>query len=192
MWGGGRAVALTRYIAGFCSLTCLALLGLSLMCLEDVRSHMRTRPSTAYSHLADGKTGISRTLPESVSSSVLCERIELPFEFFNSSTGPYNPGAVRHPGTGEWVLVFTYDEARPAAPWAESGQQQAGGGAGRAACAHGARMSARLTRAARTADTAVAARAGAAPGQQPGPGPRPAGSRGAAAASPARGRGGHR
>jgi hypothetical protein len=113
MWAGGRAVALTRYIAGFCSLTCLALLGLSLMCLEDVRSHMRTRPSTAYSHPADGKTGISRTLPESVSSSVLCERIELPFEFFNSSTGPYNPGAVRHPGTGEWVLVFTYDEARP-------------------------------------------------------------------------------
>ena len=46
-------------------------------------------------------------------SSVRCNRINLPRQFYNATTAPYNPAAARHPGTKEWVLLHTFDEVRP-------------------------------------------------------------------------------
>ena len=46
-------------------------------------------------------------------SSVRCNRINLPPQYYNATTAPYNPAAARHPGTKEWVLLHTFDEARP-------------------------------------------------------------------------------
>ncbi|KAK9818993.1 hypothetical protein WJX81_003370 [Elliptochloris bilobata] len=108
MWTSASRLAVTRTFAGVCSFTCLALLALSLLCLENFRSHLRERPSKAYSHPSENEVGISRTV--SVPSAVRCDRIELPWEYHNASSAPYNPGAIRHPRTGEWLLVFTYDE----------------------------------------------------------------------------------
>jgi len=44
-------------------------------------------------------------------SARLCKRFSLPSEYFNDTSGPYNPAAARNPKTGEWLLLFTYDEA---------------------------------------------------------------------------------
>ena len=43
-------------------------------------------------------------------SSVRCNRISLPSRFYNATTAPYNPAAMRNPVTGNWVLVHNYDE----------------------------------------------------------------------------------
>ena len=99
---------MTRTFAGICSVTCFCLLVLSLLCLEDFRSHLKSRPSKAYNHPSEREVGISRTV--SVPSAVRCTRINLPRRYYNSTSAPYNPGAVRHPRSGEWLLVFTYDE----------------------------------------------------------------------------------
>jgi len=50
-------------------------------------------------------------------SAVRCNRISLPARFYNESTGPYNPAAVRHPTSGEWYLFHTYDEVSPQPSW---------------------------------------------------------------------------
>lgn len=99
---------MARTFAGICSVTCFCLLVLSLLCLEDFRSHLKSRPSKAYNHPSEREVGISRTV--SVPSAVRCARVDLPRRYYNSTSAPYNPGAVRHPRSGEWLLVFTYDE----------------------------------------------------------------------------------
>jgi hypothetical protein len=45
-------------------------------------------------------------------SSVRCNRIRLPAQFYNDTTSPYNPAAMRHPSTGMWYLLHTFDEVR--------------------------------------------------------------------------------
>ncbi len=45
-------------------------------------------------------------------SSVRCNRIRLPAHFYNDTTSPYNPAAMRHPSTGVWYLLHTFDEVR--------------------------------------------------------------------------------
>ncbi len=45
-------------------------------------------------------------------SSVRCNRIRLPAQFYNDTTSPYNPAAMRHPSTGLWYLLHTFDEVR--------------------------------------------------------------------------------
>ena len=49
--------------------------------------------------------------PAQFQSARLCKRISLPSEYLNDTSGPYNPAAARDPNTGEWLLLFTYDEA---------------------------------------------------------------------------------
>ena len=54
------------------------------------------------------QVGVSATVTPA--SSVRCSRIKLPARLHNSTTGPYNPAAARHPVTGEWLLLHTLDE----------------------------------------------------------------------------------
>ena len=42
-------------------------------------------------------------------SSVRCNRIILPARFYNATTAPYNPAAMRHPVSGDWLLMHTFD-----------------------------------------------------------------------------------
>lgn len=42
-------------------------------------------------------------------SSVRCNRISLPARFYNATTAPYNPAAMRHPVSGDWFLMHTFD-----------------------------------------------------------------------------------
>eukprot|EP00884_Botryococcus_braunii_P008167 jgi/Botrbrau1/17351/Bobra.0015s0095.1 len=93
---------------------CLILLvgiGLCLLSLEDFRSGVRQvviSVPLASSVTKDNSIGYSGTVKPA--SAVLCNRIQLPDQYYNESQGPYNPAAIRHPKTGEWTLVFTYDE----------------------------------------------------------------------------------
>ena len=50
-------------------------------------------------------------------SSVRCNRISLPPQYYNATTAPYNPAAARNPATKEWLLLHTLDQARPLRPW---------------------------------------------------------------------------
>ena len=47
-----------------------------------------------------------------VQSARLCNRIDLPRQWLNETQGPYNPAAIRHPKTGEWLLFFRIEEVR--------------------------------------------------------------------------------
>ncbi len=65
--------------------------------------------------LAGHTTLARRPISASVSpaSGVRCSRISLPARYYNATTAPYNPAAMRHPGTSEWYLLHTYDQVRP-------------------------------------------------------------------------------
>ena len=103
-WG----VASQRLIGSFLLLTFL-MLGVSLIFLEDLRVNLRqvlTGSSAA--------SGLSATISGTVqpASALRCNRLNLPASYYNESQGPYNPAAVRHPVTREWLLLYTYDEVR--------------------------------------------------------------------------------
>lgn len=84
-----------------------ALLG-TLVYWQDIRS------SATESLAASGKAA-RRTISASVepASSVRCNRISLPKQYYNATTAPYNPAAMQHPATNEWFLLHTFDEVRP-------------------------------------------------------------------------------
>ena len=103
--GGGWAAH--RLLGPFLLLTFL-MLAASLIFLEDVRISIRQVLSDNGVQNSFPRPTISGSvLP---SSAVRCNRIELPAAYYNDSQGPYNPAAIRHTITGEWLLVYTYDE----------------------------------------------------------------------------------
>ena len=91
------------------ALVLLVLTILSLVYMEDVTGSLRhvigspATPSGRHS-----RATISGLVQPA--SAVRCNRITLPPQYYNESTGPYNPAAVRHPTSGEWYLFHTYDE----------------------------------------------------------------------------------
>jgi hypothetical protein len=97
----------TRLLGPFLLLTFL-MLAASLMFLEDLRMSVR------QALIGKGPLGGYReaTISGSVlpASAVMCNRIALAPSYYNESQGPYNPAAIRHPVTGEWLLVYTFDE----------------------------------------------------------------------------------
>ena len=84
------------------------MLAASLMFLEDLRASLH-QVLTGASHLSGSRES---TISGSVlpASAVKCNRIALAASYYNESQGPYNPAAIRHPVTGEWLMVYTYDE----------------------------------------------------------------------------------
>lgn len=103
--GGGWAAH--RLLGPFLLLTFL-MLSASLIFLEDVRVSLRQVLVGNGQQNSFPKPTISGSvLP---ASAVRCNRIQLPAAYYNESQGPYNPAAIRHPLTGEWLLVYTYDE----------------------------------------------------------------------------------
>ncbi len=83
------------------------MLGVSLLFLEDLRISVK-KVLVGASPQSNFRVTISGTvLP---ASAVRCNRLALPASFYNESQGPYNPAAVRHPISGEWLLVYTFDE----------------------------------------------------------------------------------
>jgi hypothetical protein len=83
------------------------MLGVSLLFLEDLRISIK-KVLTGGNATAGFRATISGTvLP---ASAVRCNRLTLPAMYYNESQGPYNPATVRHPSTGEWLLLYTYDE----------------------------------------------------------------------------------
>lgn len=104
---GGGAVS-QRLLGPFLLLTFL-MLGVSLIFLEDLRVSLRQvlTGSTASSGFRPTISGMVQP-----ASALRCNRLSLPASYYNESQGPYNPAAVRHPVTREWLLLYTYDEVR--------------------------------------------------------------------------------
>ena len=107
---GARA----RRAAWWAGAACALLLTATLLCLEDFRASVQQvavvvvgADPAAAAAAPGGLAGAVRP-----PSAVRCQRLALPARFHNESQGPYNPAAVRHPATGEWLAVLTYDEAR--------------------------------------------------------------------------------
>ena len=84
------------------------MLAASLMFLEDLRTSVRQVLNGTGSLSGPRELTISGSVVPA--SAVMCNRMALPAEYYNVSQGPYNPAAIRHPVTGEWLLVYTYDE----------------------------------------------------------------------------------
>lgn len=103
--GGGWAAH--RLLGPFLLLTFL-MLAASLIFLEDVRVSLRQVLTGTGTQSSFPKPTISGSVQPA--SAVRCNRIELPAAYYNDSQGPYNPAAIRHTLTGEWLLVYTYDE----------------------------------------------------------------------------------
>lgn len=91
------------------ALVLLVLTILSLVYMEDVTGSLRhVIGSPATPSGRQSRATISGLVQPA--SAVRCNRITLPPQYYNESTGPYNPAAVRHPTSGEWYLFHTYDE----------------------------------------------------------------------------------
>ena len=91
------------------ALVLLVLTVLSLVYMEDVTGSLRhVIGSPALPPGRQSRATISGLVQPA--SAVRCNRITLPSQYYNESTGPYNPAAVRHPTSGEWYLFHTYDE----------------------------------------------------------------------------------
>ncbi len=100
------------------ALVLLVLTVLSLLRMEDVTGQLR-RVIGSPVLLSDRQRAGTISGLVQPASSVRCNRITLPPRYYNESTGPYNPAAVRHPTSGEWYLFHTYDEVRSAAQLVE-------------------------------------------------------------------------
>jgi hypothetical protein len=83
------------------------MLGVSLLFLEDLRVSVQKVLIGSGSQTSFRATISGTVLP---ASAVRCNRLALPASYYNESQGPYNPAAVRHPISGEWLLVYTFDE----------------------------------------------------------------------------------
>ena len=105
-WLPTGGVVSQRLIGTFLLLTFL-MMGVSLIFLEDLRVSLR-QVLTGSSAASGLRTTISGTVQPA--SALRCNRLNLPASFYNESQGPYNPAAVRHPATREWLLLYTYDE----------------------------------------------------------------------------------
>ena len=105
-WLPSGGVVSQRLIGTFLLLTFL-MLGVSLLFLEDLRVSLR-QVLTGTSAASGVRMTISGTVQPA--SALRCNRLSLPASFYNESQGPYNPAAVRHPVTREWLLLYTYDE----------------------------------------------------------------------------------
>ncbi|KAK9830983.1 hypothetical protein WJX81_005385 [Elliptochloris bilobata] len=92
------------------ALLLLVLTVLSLVYMEDVTGSLRHVIGSPASLANRQSRGTISGLVQPA-SSVRCNRITLPPQYYNESTGPYNPAAVRHPTSGEWYLFHTYDES---------------------------------------------------------------------------------
>lgn len=102
--GGGWFV---QRMYGPITVLAFLMLGVSLLFLEDIRISVKKVLIGAVPQPIVRATISGTVLP---ASAVRCNRLALPASFYNESQGPYNPAAVRHPITGEWLLVYTYDE----------------------------------------------------------------------------------
>lgn len=83
------------------------------MSLEDFRTgvqHVVISVPLGSVGVAGKTSALSGTVTPA--SAVRCNRIQLPERYYNESQGPYNPAAIRHPVTKEWLVVFTFDEVR--------------------------------------------------------------------------------
>lgn len=105
-WLPSGGVVSQRLIGTFLLLTFL-MLGVSLLFLEDLRVSLR-QVLTGSSASSGVRMTISGTVQPA--SALRCNRLSLPASYYNESQGPYNPAAVRHPVTREWLLLYTYDE----------------------------------------------------------------------------------
>lgn len=88
-------------------------IGLCLLSLEDFRTgvqHVVISVPLGSVGVAGKTSALSGTVTPA--SAVRCNRIQLPERYYNESQGPYNPAAIRHPVTKEWLVVFTFDEVR--------------------------------------------------------------------------------
>lgn len=65
---------------------------------------------------SSARAPVSSPMP-SAQTSRTCNRIHLPSHYVNETQGPYNPAAIRVPGTGEWLAVFRLDEVCSMALW---------------------------------------------------------------------------
>ena len=107
-WLPSGGVMSQRLIGSFLLLTFL-MLGVSLLFLEDLRVSLR-QVLTGSSAASGLRPTISGTVQPA--SALRCNRLSLPASYYNESQGPYNPAAVRHPVSREWLLLYTYDEVR--------------------------------------------------------------------------------
>ena len=85
------------------------MLGWSLLFLEDLRVSLRQILTGSTASFGSRPTISGMVQP---ASALRCNRLSLPASYYNESQGPYNPAAVRHPVTREWLLLYTYDEVR--------------------------------------------------------------------------------
>ena len=107
-WLPSGGVISQRLIGSFLLLTFL-MLGVSLLFLEDLRVSLR-QVLTGSSSASGLRPTISGTVQPA--SALRCNRLSLPASYYNESQGPYNPAAIRHPVSREWLLLYTYDEVR--------------------------------------------------------------------------------
>jgi hypothetical protein len=94
-------------LSGVILLLTFLMISVSLLFLEDLRISIRKVLIGSSAHDSFRATISGTVLP---ASAVRCNRLNLPAMYYNESQGPYNPAAVRHPATGEWLLLYTYDE----------------------------------------------------------------------------------
>ncbi len=97
-------------LSGPIMLLAFLMLAISLMFLEDLRVSVKQVLVGTVVQTTFRATISGTVLP---ASAVRCNRLALPASYYNESQGPYNPAAVRHPISGEWLLVYTYDEVGP-------------------------------------------------------------------------------
>ena len=100
---------ISQRLIGSCLLLTFLMLGVSLLFLEDLRVSLR-QVLTGSSSLSGLRPTISGTVQPA--SALRCNRLSLPASYYNESQGPYNPAAIKHPVSREWLLLYTYDEVR--------------------------------------------------------------------------------
>jgi hypothetical protein len=102
-------------MAGSAGISCLLAVGIvaALLSFGLWRDVQHRGAGSLAGHTTLARRPISASV--SPASGVRCSRISLPARYYNATTAPYNPAAMRHPGTGEWYLLHTYDQVRPLA-----------------------------------------------------------------------------
>jgi hypothetical protein len=100
-------------MAGSAGISCLLAVGIvaALLSFGLWRDVQHRGAGSLAGHTTLARRPISASV--SPASGVRCSRISLPARYYNATTAPYNPAAMRHPGTSEWYLLHTYDQVRP-------------------------------------------------------------------------------
>ncbi len=110
----GTASSCQRYLPAVCAATGIGLVVVSLLFFgsfgEGVRAIFGAVPLLSSPSQSLGiKPPTSLVLPP---TPARCNRLRLPADLANASAVPSYPAAVKHPVTGEWLLVFTYQEVK--------------------------------------------------------------------------------